>query len=102
MSTVYRIRLHNPDEGLDVEVPCRADQPILEAAESKGIAMPYSCRSAACGACVGKVLSGEVHLEEQFILGEEDLARGFTCLCTATPLSDCVILTNQRENVEGV
>lgn len=102
MSTVYRIRLHNPDEGLDIEIPCREDQPILEAAEAKGIAMPYSCRSAACGACVGKVLSGEVHLDEQFILGEEDLARGFTCLCEATPRSDCVILTNQRENVEGI
>ena len=37
MSTVYRIRLHNPDEGLDIEVPCREDQSILEAAEAKGI-----------------------------------------------------------------
>ncbi len=102
MSRVFRIRLHQPEQGLDVEVPCREDQTILEAAEGKGLGLPYSCRSAACGTCAGKVLSGEVLLEEQFVLGEEDLARGFTCLCSAYPRSDCVILTHQRENVEGV
>jgi len=102
MSRVFTIRLHNPEHGLDVEVPCRDDQPILEAAESKGLGLPYSCRSAACGTCAGKVLSGEVYLEEQFVLGEEDVARGFTCLCSAVPRSDCVILTHQRENIEGM
>lgn len=100
--TVYRIRLQNPDEGLDVEVPCRADQPILEAAEARGLALPYSCRSAACGTCAGRVLSGTVVLDEQFILGDGDLARGFTCLCSATPTSDCVILTHQKEEIEGM
>ena len=102
MSRVFTIRLHNPEQGLDVEVPCRDDQPILEAAESKGLGLPYSCRSAACGTCAGKVLSGEVHLEEQFVLGDEDNARGFTCLCSAFPRSDCLILTHQRENIEGM
>lgn len=100
--TTFQIRLHNPELGIDVEVPCRADQPILEAAESKGLGLPYSCRSAACGTCVGKVLSGEVSLDEQFILGDEDLARGYTVLCSAFPKSDCLILTHQRENIEGV
>lgn len=98
----YRIRLVNPDIGLDVEVPCRDDQPILDAAESAGIALPYSCRSAACGTCVGRVESGAVRLDEQFILGEGDLARGLTCLCSATPTADCVIRTHQRDAVDGM
>jgi ferredoxin len=100
--SVYQIHLKSPDGTLDTVVPCRDDQPILEAAEARGIALPYSCRSAACGTCAGKVLSGTVVLEEQYILGDGDLANGFTCLCSATPASDCTILTHQRQNIEGV
>jgi ferredoxin len=102
MSTTYKIHLQNPAEGLDVVIPCRDDQPILEAAESRGIALPFSCRSAACGTCAGKVLSGQVHLDEQYILSDADVERGYTCLCSATPRSDCTILTHQRENIETV
>ena len=98
----FRIRFVNPERGLDMEVPCRDDQPILEAAEAQGLALPYSCRSAACGTCVGKVLDGEVFLDEQFILGDADLSRGFTCLCSAVPRSDCRILTHQQSEIEGV
>lgn len=98
----YRIRLVNPDRGLDVVVPCRDDQALLDAAEATGLALPYSCRSAACGTCAGRVLEGTVSLEEQFVLGDGDIARGFTCLCSAVPRSDCTILTHQKEEIEGV
>lgn len=98
----YRIHLQSPDKSIDVTVPCRDDQTILEAAEAQGLALPYSCRSAACGTCAGQVLSGTVSLEEQYILGDGDLERGLTCLCSAVPTSDCHVLTHQRENVEGV
>lgn len=99
---VYNIHLQSPDKTIDVVVPCRHDQPILEAAEAQGLALPYSCRSAACGTCAGRVLSGTVELDEQFILGDTDLEAGYTCLCSAVPTSDCRILTHQQANVEGV
>jgi ferredoxin len=98
----FRIRLRNPDRGIDVVVPCRDDQAILDAAEATGLALPYSCRSAACGTCAGKVLSGRVVLDEQFILSDGDVEAGFTCLCSALPASDCEILTHQQENIETV
>lgn len=98
---VYRIRLQSPDKRIDVEVPCRDDQPILEAAEAQGLALPYSCRSAACATCAGRVVAGSVSLEEQFILGDADLERGFTLLCSAHPTADCTVVTHQQGNVEG-
>jgi ferredoxin len=98
----YQIRFVNPDRGIDLTVPCRADQPLLEAAEAAGLALPYSCRSAACATCAGKVLEGSVTLDEQFVLGDADVEAGFTCLCSATPNSDCHILTHQQNQVEGV
>ncbi len=96
----YQIRLHNPARGLDVTIPCQDDQPILEAAEARGLALPYSCRSAACSTCAGRVLSGVVKLDEQFILSEGDVENGYTLLCCATPTGDCTILTHQESEVE--
>lgn len=101
MST-YTIRLTSPDGTLDTTIPCRADQPILEAAEAQGLALPYSCRSAACATCTGRVLHGSVTLEEQFILGDADLDAGYTLLCAALPNGDCTVLTHQQAHVEGV
>jgi ferredoxin len=98
----YTIRLHNPGNGLDIVVPCRDDQAILEAAEGRGLALPYSCRSAACGTCAGLVESGTVELDEQFILSDGDVAKGYTLLCSAHPRSDCTILTHQRDEIETV
>lgn len=99
---VYQVHLVNPARGLDIRVPCRGDQPILEAAEAAGIDLPYSCRSAACATCAGKLLEGTVRLDEQFILSERDLEQGYTCLCSAVPTSDCRVLTHQQSAVETV
>lgn len=98
----YNIRLHNPEKGLDVTIPCRDDQPILEAAELRGLALPYSCRSAACSTCAGKVQAGEVQLDEQFILSDGDVDNGYTLLCSAHPRSDCTVLTHQQDELETV
>lgn len=98
----WNVRLHNPAQGLDVVVPCRDDQTILDAAEARGLALPYSCRSAACSTCSGKVEAGSVALDDQYILSDGDLAQGYTLLCSARPSSDCTILTHQRDNIETV
>lgn len=97
----YRIHLRLPD-GREAEVSCRDDEPILEAAEAIGLALPYSCRSAACATCAGRVLEGQVSLEDQYILGDGDLAAGYTLLCSAVPRGNCTVLTHQQKNVEGV
>lgn len=58
---------------------------ILEAALRQGVNLPYGCRNGACGACRGKVLSGEVRLGEHLpqALSEADQAQGYTLLCCA-------------------
>lgn len=98
----FTIRLHNAAQGLDVTFACRDDQPILEAAEGRGHALPYSCRSAACGTCAAKIESGTVQLDEQFILSDGDVEAGYTLLCSAIPTSDGVFLTHQRDEIETV
>lgn len=68
-------------------------QTILEAALAAGLVLPYGCRDGACGACKGKVVSGEVDLgnASATALSDADRAAGMTLFCCAHPRSDLVL-----------
>ncbi|QZA82122.1 CDP-6-deoxy-delta-3,4-glucoseen reductase [Deefgea piscis] len=65
---------------------------LLDAAMREGFNMPYGCKNGSCGACKGKVLSGEVvhgdHSETALSAAEQE--QGYALFCCATPVSDQV------------
>jgi len=69
------------------------DETILEAALREGFALPYGCRNGACGACKGKVLSGQLDygVHQPNALKDEEKEQGRALFCRARPLSDMVI-----------
>jgi len=54
---------------------------ILRAALDAGFVLPYGCRNGACGACKGKILSGQVDfgLPSESALSEQDKAAAWHC-----------------------
>lgn len=79
-------------EGSEYKVPVKPHETILEAAMNMDIDLPYSCQAGMCTACMGRCVSGKVHLDEEDGLSEAELQEGFILTCVARPMSDDVIV----------
>lgn len=80
------------------------DESILDAALRSGLAFPYGCRGGACGACIGKIVSGEIDYgdDEPMGLSQEEAAVGMALFCVARPTTDLTIEIHEVGAVEEI
>lgn len=95
---VYSVTLVNPKIGLKKTIKVKQEEYILDAAEQQGISLPVSCRAGSCIMCAGKLIRGEVEQDHNFLKPKE-LDAGFILTCKSYPLTDCVILTHQEDDL---
>ncbi len=81
-----------------------AGETLLDAALRQGLTLPYGCKDGACGACKGKVLSGDVDHGKALphALTDNDKADGLTLYCCASARSDLVIECKQISSATDI
>ena len=63
---------------------------LLDLLLDQGLDAPYSCREGACSACGVILVEGEVDMENNSVLEQEDLDEGWRLACQSRPVSDVV------------
>lgn len=68
-------------------------QSMLDTGLQAGLALPYACKGGVCCTCRAKVLEGEVTMDKNYTLEQQEVADGFVLTCQARPLSERVVLS---------
>jgi len=79
------------DEHFEFELAENGDV-ILDAAIDAGVDAPYSCKGAVCCTCKAKVIEGEVEMEMNYALSDDEVEEGFILTCQSHPKSPKVVV----------
>ncbi|WP_425845342.1 1,2-phenylacetyl-CoA epoxidase subunit PaaE [Agrococcus sp. TSP3-2-1] len=72
-------------QSTQVESPIAARESILNAALRVRPDVPFACAGGVCGTCRAKVVSGSVHMTENYALEPDELERGYVLTCQSHP-----------------
>jgi 3-ketosteroid 9alpha-monooxygenase subunit B len=77
-------------DGETHELAWPKSQKLLDFLLDKGLDAPYSCREGACSACGVTLVEGEVTMDNNSVLEQEDLDEGWRLACQSRAVSDVV------------
>lgn len=65
---------------------------VLDAALDAGVDVPFACKGAVCCTCKAKVKEGDVEMDMNYALEDEEVEEGFILTCQSHPKSATVIV----------
>lgn len=65
---------------------------ILDAALAADLDVPYACKGGVCSTCRAKVVQGEVRMDVNYALEDDEVAEGYVLACQCHPLTDNVVV----------
>ncbi len=80
---------------------CNEGEYILEAAEAEGYDWPFSCRAGACANCAAIIIEGEIEMDMQQILSDEEIEeKNVRLTCIGSPATDHVKLVYNAKHLD--
>ena len=79
-------------DGLETTVEGDENKTLLDTAIENDVDAPYSCRGGACATCIGRLKTGTVNLEQNYILTDSEIDEGLIITCQAYPTSEEIYL----------
>lgn len=86
--TIQEVLIHHREQSNLLEV--EPGKTILETALQDHVHVPYSCKNGTCGICVAKLLDGNVHMRQNYVLANDQVKEGYILLCQSHPLDNNV------------
>lgn len=81
---MFEIRLKNGKT-----FKCSENKTIFEGAKEENVIFDYSCLSARCRSCIGKVLEGKViSIHDEKVLSDKEKNDGYVLTCNSLPVTD--------------
>jgi len=99
---IYTIKESPEDEGSEVTVKMDGrsftfmldynSNNILDAALAQGADLPFACKGGVCCTCKAKLAEGEVDMEVNYGLEQEEVKAGFILTCQSHPRSKKIVV----------
>lgn len=70
-----------------------SNQNVLDAGIDSGLDLPYSCKGGVCCTCRGKVIEGEVRMDVNYALNDDEVQNGYVLTCQSHPLTKTLTIS---------
>jgi len=68
------------------------NESILDAALQQGADLPFACKGGVCCTCKAKLIEGEVAMDVNWGLEQEEIEQGFILTCQSHPKTEKVVV----------